>query len=62
LLYRIAGALFSFFGVLQLFGYVSGGSQPRTGETGFTSGQYGAMLSGIALAVAGIYLLVKRRC
>ena len=61
MLYRVSGALFCIFGALQLFGYLAGSDQPRTGESAFASGQYGAAIGGIALAIVGTYLLVKRR-
>jgi hypothetical protein len=36
-----------------------GGDQPRSGESGFASGQYGNLITGITLGVAGLYVFVK---
>lgn len=61
MLYRVSGALFALFGALQIFRHLSGGDQPRMGESGFASGQYGGLITGIALSLAGVYLLLNRR-
>jgi hypothetical protein len=58
-LYRVSGALFFLFGSFMLLGHLMGGEQPRSGESGFASGQYGNLITGIVLGIAGLYLFVK---
>jgi hypothetical protein len=59
MLYRVSGTLFFLFGSFQILGHILGGEQPRAGESGFASGQYGGLITGIALCVAGLYMFVK---
>ena len=59
MLYRVSGALFFLFGCFLTLGHLMGGDQPRSGESGFASGQYGNLITGITLGVAGLYVFVK---
>ena len=61
MLYRVSGALFFLFGSFYILGYLIGGDTPRTGESGFASGQYGGLITGAALFAAGLYLLINGR-
>jgi len=58
-LYRVSGALFFLFGGFLILGHILGGEQPRVGESGFASGQYGGLIAGITLSGAGLYVFVK---
>jgi hypothetical protein len=58
-LYRVSGALFFLFGSFLTLGHLLGGNQPRPGETGLASGQYGDLIAGIPLFVGGLYILIK---
>ncbi len=59
MIYRVAGALFFIYGSFLTFGHIMGGEQPRSGESGFASGQYGNLITGITIGIAGLYVLVK---
>jgi hypothetical protein len=58
-LYRVAGMLFFLWGSFLTLGHILGGEQPRSGESGFASGQYGNLITGITIGVGGLYVLVK---
>ncbi|HKR01303.1 MAG TPA: hypothetical protein VJT09_11555 [Pyrinomonadaceae bacterium] len=55
----MSGALFFLFGCFLTLGHFIGKDAPRAGETGYASGQYGGLITGFALGVAGLYILVK---
>ena len=59
MLYRVSGALFLIYGSVLTLGHILGGDKPRSGESGFASGQYGNLITGITVGVAGLYVLVK---
>ena len=59
MLYRVSGTLFFLFGCFFMIGHFLGGDKPRVGETGFASGQYGGLITGIVLGLAGLYVVIK---
>ena len=59
MLYRVSGALFFLFGCFLTLGHFLGGDTPRAGESGFASGQYGGLITGIVLGLAGLYIVIK---
>ena len=59
MLYRVSGTLFFLFGCFLMLGHFLGEDKRRAGETGFASGQYGGLITGVALGVAGLYIVLK---
>ena len=58
MLYRVSGILFALFGGSLIYGHLAGDDQPRISETGFFI-RYNGLISGLALLVAGLYLVIK---
>lgn len=59
MLYRVCGAIFVLFGGMLTLGHLLGGTPHVTRESSFAT-RYNDLISGIALFVPGLYLLVRR--